>query len=406
VQVHNETVDAAAAGQRVALNLSAQDAVAIERGHVICDESIVATTSRFDAHIRTVTLPREAPLKHQQRVRVHTGTAERIGRIVLIGQDTIGSRAAGYGQIVLTEPVLVMRGDRFILRDETARRTIGGGSVIHPQPPVHRRSDRSLTAWLARMHSGAEGDVIAAIVERSEEVAVPVRMLEDVLDAAIADGTIEGVPGLRLLALDEERLCVTERNWQVIRAQLIDALSRFHETHPLVPGMEMEDARAQVVAQVTPRIFRAIVERFASEGLVSRDGSLLRLPAHSVRLTSGDEALSARLRSLLGETPWSPPDLTQLAAASGAGRDAVLGLLRVMERDRAVVRASSDIYFLREAVENVKIALKARLPARGTVTPAALRDLFQTSRKYVIPLLELLDREGVTIRIGDTRRLR
>jgi selenocysteine-specific elongation factor len=404
--VHGEASDRATAGQRVALNLSAQEAVAVERGHVICDESIETTSSRFDAHVTAVKLPREAPLKHQQRVRLHTGTAERMGRVVLIGQNTIGSRAAGYCQVVLTEPVLVMRGDRFILRDETARRTIGGGMVIHPHPPVHRRTERTLPAWLERVHRGSDTDVIAAMVERSEDIAVPVRTLEEVLDLAIADSMLEAVPALHLLTMDGERLCVNERAWQTMRTQLREVLTRLHQAQPLSPGLEMEDARAQVAVQLTPRVFRAIVERFAAEGAVSRDASLLRLPTHAVRLTGTDEALSAKLATLLGQTPWSPPDLAELTAASGAGRNAVVEMLRVMERNRTVVRASPDIYFLREAVDKVKGTLKDRLPPRGTVTPAALRDLLQTSRKYVIPLLELFDREGVTIRIGDTRRLR
>jgi selenocysteine-specific elongation factor len=406
VQVHGETAEVATAGQRVALNLSAPESIAVERGQVICDESIEAISTRFDGYITAVKLPREAPLKHQQRVRVHTGTAERMGRVVLIGQQSIGSRAAGYCQIMLTEPVLVMRGDRFILRDETARRTIGGGTVIHPHPPVHRRTDRTLPAWLERVHRGSEADVIAAIVERSEEIAVPVRMLEDVLDAAIADSTIATVPSLQLLAVDGERLCITDRTWQTMRAQLIEVIGRFHQAQPLSPGMEMEDARAQVASHVTPRVFREIVERLTAGALVARQGSLLRLPTHTVRLTTGDEALSSTLSALLGKTPASPPDLTQLVAESGARREAVIEVLRVMEREKTVARASADVYFLRSWVDTVKAALKQQLPPRGTVTPAALRDLLQTSRKYVIPLLELLDREGVTIRIGDTRRLR
>jgi selenocysteine-specific elongation factor len=222
----------------------------------------------------------------------------------------------------------------------------------------------------------------------------------------IGESTIEAVRGLRLLTVDGERLCITDRNWQTVRAGLTEVLTRFHQAQPLAPGMEMEDARAQVAPQVPPRIFRALVDRLTAESVVSRDASVLRLPAHSVRLTSGDEALSANLTALLGKTPWAPPDLTELVAASGAARTAVVEILRVMERNRTVVRASTDIYFLRDAVDTVKATLKERLPPRGTVTPAALRDLLQTSRKYVIPLLELLDREGVTIRIGETRRLR
>jgi selenocysteine-specific elongation factor len=390
----------------VALNLGGHDTVSVERGHVICAESIAETTTRFDAHISTVTLPREAALKHQQRVRIHTGTAERMARLVLLGQDTMGSRANGYCQIVLSEPVLVVRGDRFIIRDETAQRTIGGGLVIHPQSPVHRRHEAALPAWLERIHHGSQADVLAALVERSHEPAVAVRALEDLLDAPIGNDVIEAARGLHLLTLDGERFCVNDTNWQRMRTQISDALARFHAAQPLVPGMEMEEVRSQVGVQVTARVFRGVVEQFAAEGVLAREGSLLRLPTHTIRLTSGDESLSATLASLLGESPWSPPDLAQLAAASGADREAVAAMLRVMERNRAVIRASSDVYFLRDAIDKVKALLKDRMPPRATVTPAMLRDLLQTSRKYVIPLLELLDREGVTIRIGETRRLR
>ena len=230
--------------------------------------------------------------------------------------------------------------------------------------------------------------------------------LEEVLDASIGDSVISAIRGLRLLTLDGERLCITDRQWQMMRTQLADAIGAFHQAQPLAPGMEMEDARAQISGRVTPRVFRALVDRFAAEGAIARDANILRLPTHTVRLTSVDQALSATLASLLGTTPWSPPDLADLTAASGAAKPAVVDMLRVMERNRTVVRASPDVYFLRDAVDRVKATLKERLPPRGTVTPAALRDLLQTSRKYVIPLLELLDREGVTIRIGDTRRLR
>jgi selenocysteine-specific elongation factor len=405
VEVHNEPVDTAGAGQRVALNLSAQEAIVVERGQVICDESIVESSLRFDAHVTTVRLPPDAALSHQQRVRVHLGTAERLGRVALYGRNELESQDEGYCQVVLTEPVLVMRGDRFIIRDETARRTIGGGTVIHPHAPAHRRTEPGLTAWLERLYRGSTAEVIAAVLERTPDDVVPVRVIEDSLDLA-PGGNVDGVPGVRVLTLDDERLLITEPRWQSVRARLVEDLGALHQAQPLAPGMEMEDARARSAARLPPRVFRAVVEQLAAEGVVAREGSLLRAPTHAVRLTSAEETLSAKLATMLAESPWAPPDLPQLVTASGATRNMVVEVLRVMERDGSVVRASPDVYFLRDAVDRVKATLKERLAPRATLTPAAFRDLFQTSRKYAIPLLELLDREGVTIRIGETRRLR
>jgi selenocysteine-specific elongation factor len=406
VEVHGKPVDAAGAGQRVALNLTTQEDIAVERGHVICAESIVESSTRFDAHVTAVRLPRDGALRHQQRVRVHVGTAERLGRVVLFDREALGSQAAGYCQIVLTEPALVMRGDRFIVRDETARRTIAGGTVVQPRAPAHRRTDPGLTAWLERLHRGSTAEVIAAVIERFPEDAVPVSAVEDLLDLTAGSVDVHAVHGVRVLTLDDQRLFVSDARWQAVRDRLVKEVETLHQAQPLAPGMEMEDARGRAAPRLSPRIFRALVEQLAVEGIVSREGSILRLPTHTVQLTSLDETLSGKLAALLGESPWAPPDLAQLVAASGAARNTVVEMLRVMERGGAVVRASSDIYFLRDAVDRVKATLKGQLAPRATVTPAAFRDLFQTSRKYAIPLLELLDREGVTIRIGETRRLR
>jgi selenocysteine-specific elongation factor len=406
VEVHGEPVDAAGAGQRVALNLTTQQDVAVERGHVICDESVVESSARFDAHVTAVRLPRNAALRHQQRVRVHVGTAERRGRMVLFDREALGSQAAGYCQIVLTEPALIMRGDRFIVRDETARRTIAGGTVIQPRARAYRRTEPGLTAWLERLHRGSTVEVIAAVIERFPEDAVPVSAVEDLLDLTAGSVDVHAVHGVRVLTLDDQRLFVSDARWQAVRDQLVKELAALHQAQPLAPGMEMEEARGRAAPRLSPRIFRALVEQLAGEGLVSRQGSILRLPTHTVQLTSLDETLSAKLVLLLGESPWAPPDLAQLVAASGAARNTVVEMLRVMERGGAVVRASSDIYFLRDAVDKVKATLKEQVAPRATLTPAAFRDLFQTSRKYAIPLLELLDREGVTIRVGETRRLR
>jgi selenocysteine-specific elongation factor len=143
-----------------------------------------------------------------------------------------------------------------------------------------------------------------------------------------------------------------------------------------------------------------------AEGAVARDGSLLRMPDHVVRLRGDEQGMAGRIRTLLEQTPMMPPDVKQIERDLGVASGKLVEVLRVLERERTIVRVSPDLYFLTAAIDRVKAELRQHLSERSEITPATFRDLFGTTRKYAIPLLEYLDREGVTIRVGDSRRLK
>jgi selenocysteine-specific elongation factor len=184
------------------------------------------------------------------------------------------------------------------------------------------------------------------------------------------------------------------------------AVRSFHALHPLAVGMEMEAVRDVLPFGISPRLFRALVDQLVAQGTFAREGNLLRLPSHSVQLRDDEQRLVERITSLLGSLPFSPPDLKQLEIDAGVPKNKLAEVLRVLERSQQVVRVSPDLYFLTAAVDLVKAELRRHVPAAGDVTPALFRGLFGTSRKYTIPLLEYLDRTGVTVRKGETRRLR
>jgi selenocysteine-specific elongation factor len=143
-----------------------------------------------------------------------------------------------------------------------------------------------------------------------------------------------------------------------------------------------------------------------ADGVAARDGSLVRLPQHAVRLEGDERALVERIRELLAEQPLAPPELPHIERTLGLTRTRLLELIRLLERDEAIVRVAADLYFLRDAIARLIGGMRERFPPGGDVTPAAFRDHFGTSRKYAIPLLEFLDRQGITARIGDVRRMR
>ncbi len=408
VQVHSETVDTAQWGQRVALNLAGHEKPSIERGDVICSEQVTMTTDRLDARLEVRTTGKGGVRNHQ-RVRVHLGTAERMGTLILLGTDEkLGPKQSGLCQLVLAGPLVAMRGDRLVIRDETAQRTLGGGVVIHPRAHRHRRKEVGLLERLERLQNGSLADALSVLLEDSIEFAVPVEPLHQTLNVPASEvrAQLAAMAGVTTFDLDGESLYSRTETWLRVRSQVLHLLESFHAAQPLSPGMEMEAVRDGLDVDIPPRLFRAVVERLETDASIARDGSLLRLPTHTVRLRDDERELAQRVAALVGREPFAPPDLKQIEREVGVSRARLGDVLRVMERERSIVRVSSDLYFARGAVDKVKDALQQHLSVSPDITPATFRDLFGTTRKYAIPLLEYLDREGVTIRRGDTRQLK
>jgi selenocysteine-specific elongation factor len=170
--------------------------------------------------------------------------------------------------------------------------------------------------------------------------------------------------------------------------------------------MEMEEARDKLPFELGPRIFRAFVEQLENSKVVARDGNFLRLPSHQVRLKGDEQTIAAKIKRVLAKAPVAPPDLKQIEMEVGVSGAKVREVLRVMEREKSIIRVAPDMYFLADSIDAIKRNLREHLSRQKEITPAGFRDLLGTSRKYTIPLLEYLDREGVTIRTGDARRLK
>jgi selenocysteine-specific elongation factor len=408
VQVHGEPKDTATWGQRIALNLVGEERASLERGDVICHELLTRTTDLFDATLEVRPMALKG-IKSHQRVRVHIGTAERLGKVTILGsRQHVGPKQVAPCQISLSEPVLTLRGDRFIVRDETAQRTLGGGTVLHPWPTRHKRAETGLEQRMNALQTGEPGPLLLTFLEGYPDFATPMEMLYQFLnvDEAEAKRRAEQAPGVRTLALEGETLYTTDEKWQHLAGALVDALRAFHAGHPLLPGMEMEALRSGLADQLATRLFRACVEQLVRAGVVAREGNLLRLPEHQVHLQGEEQDVVRRVKELMSAQPLAPPDVKQLERDLGHAPARLAEILRVMERNGSIVRVAVDLYFLAEAIDTVRAAVGRHLMQHGSMTAATFRDLFGTSRKYAIPLLEYFDRDGLTIRVGDTRRLR
>jgi len=408
LQVHNRPVETATWGQRIALNLSGQDRPSIERGHVICHEKITLTSDRFDAFLE-VRPTATTGIKNHQSVRVHLGTAERLAKLILLGsQVKVGPKQSTFCQIALSEPLLALREDHFIIRDETAQRTLGGGVVIHPWAKKHKRREPALREKLESLQGGELAGLVHLFLNESDNFALSIAPLQQFLNLREDEfqGRVERMETIRVFNFEGEKLYATEDKWRRLKGELLGALRGFHAAHPLLPGMDMEELRDKLPGRIAPRLFRAFVEQLETEKMVVRDASLLRLSEHKIRLRDEERTLVERINALLRSHPLAPPDLKQIEQEIGIGRAKLGEVIRVMEREKSVVRVSAELYFLADSIEKLKAELCEHLSRNGDITPATFRDLFGTTRKYTIPLLEYFDREGITVRVGDVRRLK
>jgi selenocysteine-specific elongation factor len=407
LQVHGQPVPSATWGQRVALNLSGPQRVSVNRGDMLCDERLTTTTDRFDGSLEV--RPAGAVIANHQRVRIHLGTAETFGKLVVLGSyDSVAPGHSAFCQAVLAKPLPVLRGDRFIVRDETAQRTLGGGIVLHPWARAHRRSEAQLVASLQILESGDLAAVAGIFLGDRDEFALPISLICEFLNVPIedADDGLRDAAGIRAITVDGEDLFTTSRKWNSLNKSLVTALREFHAAHPLEQGEDVEALRESLLPGASSRLFRAFVETLVMAGAVVREANLLRLPGHHVSLVDEDRHIAEEITRLLGINPLAPPDLAQIVRETSIDRGTVTQMMRILEREHAVVRVASDFYFLSDAVEGVKRIVRQELGDRPDITPAMFRDRLGITRKHAIPLLEYLDTAGVTLRIGGRRSVR
>src|SRR5579863_2206445 len=406
LQIHGETVESAGLSQRVALNLSGAEKLELKRGDVLADERLELATSRLDARPAA-----KRALKHNQRVRFYIGAAETIGRVIVLGEATeIAPKRSALVQLVLDEPVVALAGDRFVVRDETNVRTIGGGVVLNP---LGRRSRRPLEAYLNNLNAlgrGRDAAAVEAMLNLQERLALTAPILAQLFDAPVAEltETLKDARFIRLSLGDEEGF-TTAVKWNEIKRAALEALTRHHRDEPLAPGLEMEALRTQLPYEVAPRAFRALLERLARETDLVREESVVRLKSHKVQLGGDTGELGVRVERILREAGYQPPDLKQLAetlqmpASAMARLRAVLGAI---EREGRVIKIATDFYMAREPFESAQAKLLERLKRDGEISAATYRDVLDASRKFAILLLDHFDHSGVTTRVGDLRKLR
>jgi selenocysteine-specific elongation factor len=410
VQVHGQREVEAAPGHRVAVNLGGIEVGEIARGDTLCTRGAFEPTQRLDAVVELLTAARS--LRHGSRVRFHQGTTELLGRVAVAAQQqakgTIAAVEPGksaYVRIRLEAPAVLTRGDRFILRAYSPSVTIGGGLVLDPHPP---RVGVRTTAALERFRrldgpegtEGVDGAVLAFVDERGDSgLGADALISRAGLTRSDAEASIQRlVHANRIVRVAD--LLVAPGVLQGLGERLLAALKAHHESEPLSEGLPREEARERLFGRSSPHIFDYVLTTLAARGqVVVRDR--LALAGHRVSLSGEDSRTRDEMERIFKEAGLAPPDaatLHSLVNAPAAVVDRISGLL---VRQKTLVKLDA-LLFHADALAQLKADVR-NLKTNARVDVPAFKERYGITRKYAIPLLEYLDRERITRRIGDAR---
>ena len=396
IRAQNTATDRVGAGQRVALNL-AGDGVsreAIARGDVVLAPPLHAPTDRIDAELHLLATERR-PIGAWFPARLHTGAAEVGARIVPLGQP-LAPGDTGAAQLVLDAPIAAAVHDRFILRDVSARRTLGGGRFLDLRAPPRRRRTPERLALLA---AAAEPDPCRALADLAS--IAPVR-----LPGFARDRGLPGVDTSGLAVIGDTAL--SPAGLAALRQGLDAALAAFHADSPELQGPGRERLRLALAPRLPKDTFLAFLHAEAEAGRVVLEGAFVRLPSHEARLCADDEALYTTIApGLAGAARFRPPRVRDFATGLGADEREVRRLLKLCARMGRIDEIARDHFFLRATTAEMA-ALAADVAGEGPdgwFTAARFRDRMDNGRKVAIQILDFLDRHGVTLRRGDLRRI-
>jgi len=401
LQVHGKKQELVEAGSRTAVNLVGIEVAELERGNVLVPPGYLQASTTLDASV-TVLPDSPKPLSNRTRIRLHIGTAEAIGRTLILGREEIVQGTKGLVQLRLEKPVVAARGDRFVLRFYSPTKTLGGGIVLDPTASRHRRNDPSIVERLQRTLQGNPDDIVLDVLAASETGLIKPEIIRK---SGLSEQEVTSA--LKRLA-NESRVVEHGGRWLAqiaydgIAARIRTALDAYHSANPMRSGMPKEELRAHFGSRMDPKGFQAVIALMAASGEIVASENTVRLSSHTPKLDERQQNILSSISTEMLNAGVNPPLVGELVQKYGPETREILSFL--VERGE-LVKVTPDLLFHSRVIRQTEEALRRYLQANGRMTVAQFRDLVGSSRKYVVPLLEYFDAKRVTRRVGDFRIL-
>jgi selenocysteine-specific elongation factor len=394
LEVHKQRCESTAPGNRVAVNLGNIGTGELARGMVVTIPRWLRPTRLVDVRLRALS-DFAGLISHNMSVAFYTGASEVSAKVRLLDRDKLRAGESGWAQIGLASDVAAVKGDLFVIR--SVGLTIGGGQIVDAHPRRHRRFQAAVIDGLQAREGSSEETVLAVLEARGmsevRELALQCNLLE-VETKKVLESLAEAGRVVLIGSGEGRKFFFSCGRWERLVEEATGLLRNYHALYPLRPGMPREEFRSRL--KVHAQQLEGVVRRLVEAGSLEREGAVLRLPAHRVSLTGAQQSAVDAFMKALSEFAYCPPTDSPLDPE----------LLNLLLEQKRVVRVGEGVVFAASAYDEMVGQVVEYLRGHGTITVAEVRDLFQTSRKYAKALMEHLDAQRTTRRVGDERVLR
>jgi len=409
IQVHGQKANQATASMRTAINFQGIERAAIARGDVVGGVNTLKPSYMVDGLLVYLASNGKA-LKNRTKVRFHTGTSEILGYAVLLDRDELSPGETTVAQFRLDSPVTVVKDDPFVIRSYSPVRTIGGGHILNPIPGKHKRFKESLVTELVSLAESPPKEIITYHVQKSGISGLPsseLRLMTNLSEKNLEEHIPHLLSQRAIIQVDRDnRTFVHGSVFDELRQKALKTVEIYHKDHPLKAGMSKQRLMSTLSPWLSSKLFSLLVQDLTKSNTVIQEKEIIRLSEHRVALEADQKDIRHRIEQAYIQSGLQPPYFKDLSASLGQNSAHTEEILMHMREEGTLVKVKEDLYFHKRVIDDLRNGLVSYLKANGEIDTPQFKGMTGVSRKYTIPLIEFFDATKVTIRVGDTRRLR
>ena len=409
IQVHNQSAQSAEAGMRTAINFQGLDKTAIKRGEVLSTPNALIASYMVDVSFHYLASSKK-PLKNRTLIRFHTGTSEVMGYLILLDQEELPPGQTVVAQLRLDSPVAIVKDDRFVVRSYSPVRTIGGGQVLNPIPQKHKRLKQDVIDGLQHLTDEDPEAIISQQIQQAGYGGVSfshLKIMTNLTDKQLDTALQHLLSKKTITQTDKQnRIFLHQFTFDQLIQKTAEYLANYHAANPLKAGMPKEELKSKFPQLSDPKVFNLVLNQMIKSNQIAQEENTVRLSDHRVSLGADQADIRKKIQAIYKKGGLQPPYFRDVPNLLEVDPNHTRDVMMLLVEEGQIVKTKDDLYFHVDAITELKNRLVDFLKAHGDITTPQFKEMTGASRKYVIPLIEYFDASKVTLRVGDSRKLR